>query len=138
MSLKDISYLELWRPSCSVELNHLGNFYRGHYEENFCEINLNTNQWFRRCGLMIFLILPCCLSERNCFCNFGKGQYKDHFCEIILNLNQWFSMSCPLKYFLSRALMAILFGGAKPFRPLWYRALGGTFVCSSYKFEPVI
>ena len=42
---------------CSVEGNHLCNFGRGYYEEQFCEINLNSDQWFkRRCGLMIFLI----------------------------------------------------------------------------------
>ena len=45
---KDISYIELWQPSCSAELNHLGNFSRGHYEEHFCEIILNLEQWFRR------------------------------------------------------------------------------------------
>ena len=37
--------------------NHLCNFGRGHYEEQFCEIILNLDQWFRRrCLLKIFLI----------------------------------------------------------------------------------
>ena len=36
-SLKDISYLELWQPFCSAEQNHLCNFGRGCYEEQFCE-----------------------------------------------------------------------------------------------------
>ena len=40
MSFKDISNLELW-PFCSVEWNHLCNFGRGCYEEQFCEIILN-------------------------------------------------------------------------------------------------
>ena len=28
-----ISYLELWRPICSAERNHLSNFGRGYHEE---------------------------------------------------------------------------------------------------------
>ena len=56
MSFKDISYLELWWPFCSVEWNHLCNFGKVHYEEQFCEIILNLDQWFRRCLLKIFLI----------------------------------------------------------------------------------
>ena len=38
VSLKDISYLELWWPLCSLEWNHLCNFGRRHHEEQFCEI----------------------------------------------------------------------------------------------------
>ena len=54
---KDISYLELWQPFCSAERNHLCNFGRGYHEEQFCEIILNLDQWFRRrCILKIFLI----------------------------------------------------------------------------------
>ena len=57
MSLKDMSYLALWQPLCSVELNHLCNFGRRHHEKQFCEIVLNLDQWFKRCRLKIFLIL---------------------------------------------------------------------------------
>ena len=67
---KDISYLELWQPFCSADQNHL--------------------------------------------CNFGRGCYEEQFCETILNLGQWVKR-CPLKYFLSRALAALLFGGAERF-----------------------
>ena len=57
MSFKDISYLELWWPFCSGEQNHLCNFGRGYYEEQFYEIILNLDQRFRRrCLLKIFLI----------------------------------------------------------------------------------
>ena len=57
MPFKDISYLELWQPFCSWERNHLCNYDRGYYEEQFCEIILNLDQWFRRkCPLKIFLI----------------------------------------------------------------------------------
>ena len=58
MLLKDISYLHLWWPSCLTmltEQNHLGNFRGGHYEEHFCEIILNLDEWFRRCRFKIFL-----------------------------------------------------------------------------------
>ena len=48
MSLKGISYLELWQPFCSVECNHLCNFGTGYYEEQICEIILNLGQWLRR------------------------------------------------------------------------------------------
>ena len=40
MHFKDISYLDFWRPFCSAEWNHLCNFGRGHYEEQFFVINL--------------------------------------------------------------------------------------------------
>ena len=36
---------------CSAKQNHLYNFGRRHYEENFCEIILNLDQWFKRCYL---------------------------------------------------------------------------------------
>ena len=55
MLLKNISYLELWQPFGLSEQNHLCNFGRGHYEEQFCEIILNLGQWFRRCCLKDFL-----------------------------------------------------------------------------------
>ena len=46
--LLDISYLELWQPSCCVEWNCL---------ENFCEIILILDQWlWRRCDFYIFFI----------------------------------------------------------------------------------
>ena len=34
-------FLKLWQPFCSAEHNHLCNFGRGYYEEQFCEIILN-------------------------------------------------------------------------------------------------
>ena len=37
MQFKNIYYLELWQPFCSVERNHLCNFGRRHHEEQFCE-----------------------------------------------------------------------------------------------------
>ena len=52
MLFKDISYLKLF---CSVKLNHLCEFGRGHYKEQFCEFILNLGQWLRRCHLKDFL-----------------------------------------------------------------------------------
>ena len=48
MSVKDISYLELWWPFCYEARNHLCNFGRGYQEEQFCEIILSLDQCFRR------------------------------------------------------------------------------------------
>ena len=48
MQFDDNSYLELWWPIFLVERNHLCNFGRGYNEEQFCEIILNLDQWFRK------------------------------------------------------------------------------------------
>ena len=55
MPFKSISYLELWKPFCSAERNHLCNFGRGYHEEQFYEIILSLGQWFIRCRLKDFL-----------------------------------------------------------------------------------
>ena len=56
-SYTEISYLELCLTFCSAERNYFGKFGKGHYVEQFCEIILNSNKWFRRrCLLKIFLI----------------------------------------------------------------------------------
>ena len=47
----DISNQELWRPFCLAERDSLRNLSRGYNEEQFCEIILNLDQWFRRCFL---------------------------------------------------------------------------------------
>ena len=40
-----------------MEQNNLCYFCKGHYEEQFCEIILNLDNWFRRrCRLKTFLI----------------------------------------------------------------------------------
>ena len=54
MAFNDFSYLELWRPFCSVERNRLCNFNRGYPEDQFCEIILNLDLYFRRCCLKDF------------------------------------------------------------------------------------
>ena len=53
MSFKDFLSGAL-ETFCSVEQNHLCNFCRGYYEEHFCEVGLNLDQWFR-CHLKDFL-----------------------------------------------------------------------------------
>ena len=51
MLFKAIPDLEIWWPFCSAICAIL---VEGNYEEQFCEIILNLNQW--RCLLKIFLI----------------------------------------------------------------------------------
>ena len=68
-----------------------------------------------------------CSAECNHLCHFGRGYPEEQFCEIILNLGRWFRR-CRLKYFLSGALAALLFGGAEPFMQFLKRASWGTFM----------
>ena len=56
-----------------------------------------------------------CSAEWNNLCNFGKGYHEEQFCENVLNLDHWFRRRCQLKDFLSRALVALMFGRAEPF-----------------------
>ena len=57
MLFRDMSYLELWQPLCSVEWNHLCNFSTVHHEEQVYEIILNSDKWTRKkCLLKTFLI----------------------------------------------------------------------------------
>ena len=78
------------------------NFGRVYHEEQFCEIILNLDQWFRRiCYLKTFLfrvLVALCLVERNHLANFGRMHHEEQFCEIILNFDQWFRRH--LKIFL--------------------------------------
>ena len=113
ISFKDISYLELQWPSCSVKHYHLGTFGRGNNEKQFCEIILNLNKVVQeelsfKDISYLKLLWPSCSAEQNHLRNFGSGHYENHFCQIILNLDQWFRRSCCFKIF-HRAMVAILF-----------------------------
>ena len=59
MLFKDISYLELWLPLCSVERNHCAILVEGMIRNNSVKLFLiwtsGPNQWFRRCPLQDFL-----------------------------------------------------------------------------------
>ena len=56
LSFKNISYLELWQPLCSLDWNHLCNIGIRHHEEQSCKIILNLDLWFRRkCSSRYFL-----------------------------------------------------------------------------------
>ena len=72
---------------CSAEQNHLCEFGRRHHEEQFCEIILNLDQWFRRrCYFKDFLsraLVAIMLAEWNNLCNFCRGHYGEHSYEII-------------------------------------------------------
>ena len=114
MPFKDISYLELWQPFCSAKRNHLCNFCKRCYEEQFCEIILNLDQWLRsKCRFKYFKsrALAALLTH---LCKFARGCHEKQFCEIILNLGQGFRR-WRLNDFLSGALATFLFGGAEPF-----------------------
>ena len=54
-----------------------------------------------------------CSMELDSLCNFGRVHHEEQFCETILNLGQW-SRRCCLKYFLSGAMVALLFDGVEP------------------------
>ena len=91
MYLKDVSYLELWRPFGSLEQNHLCNFGRGYHEKQFFEFISNLGQWFRR------RCWPSCSVEHNNLCNFERWHDREHSCAVILNLDQWYRRRCCLK-----------------------------------------
>ena len=106
---KDISYLELWWPFCSAKRNHLCNFGRWDHEEQFCEIILNLDKWFKRRRHLKISYLelwwPFCSAEHNHLCNIGRGYSEEQFCKIISNLGQWFRRRCCLKYFYLELLL---------------------------------
>ena len=120
MPFKDISYLELWQRFCSAERKDLCYFGRGYYEEHFCEIILNLDQWlWRKCHLKDISYLevwqPFCSAEQNLLCNFGRGCYEEQFFLNYFEFGPVAQERCCLKDFLSGALASLLFNGAEPF-----------------------
>ena len=120
MSFKRISYLELWRPFCSAELNYLCTFGRRHHGKHFREIILNLERWFRkRCHLNHFLsgtLVDPFTVEWNHLCNFGTGYYARG--TTLVNNFEFGPVvqeRCHLKYFLSGALAALVLVGAELF-----------------------
>ena len=104
MSLKGISYLELWQPLCSVEWNHLCNFGRRYHKDQFCEIIFEFEPVVKEEMSLkdisyLELWQPLYSVEQIHLCNFGRRHHEEQFCEIILNLDQWFRR-CHLKIFL--------------------------------------
>ena len=103
MSFNDISYLELWQPFCSVEQNHLCNWW-GRESWLLCLICLpGVSWWFSgsssRChGLSA--VCDCGISWSYSLTIFGRRHHEEQFCEIILNLGQWFRRRCHLNIFL--------------------------------------
>ena len=104
MLFKDISYLELWWPFCSVEQNHLCYFGKGNFRNNsiynFELRPADQEEMPLKDISYLELWQPLCLVEQNHLCNFGKRHHEEQFCEIILNLDQWFRRRCRLKIFL--------------------------------------
>ena len=58
---------------------------------------------------------PLCSADWSQFCNFGRRHHEEQSCEIILNYGSVVQEEMPFKVFLSGALAALLFSGAKPF-----------------------
>ena len=93
MFVKNISYLELWWPFCSVQRNHFCYFGEGHYDKQFCEIHLEfgpvvqEEMPFKDISYLE-LWWPFCSAERNYLCNVFKGYQEEQFCEIIFDLDQ--------------------------------------------------
>ena len=59
-----------------MEHDHLCNFVKGYYEEQFFEIILNLGQWYRRCRLKDFLsgaLASLLFSGAKHLCNFKGG-----------------------------------------------------------------
>ena len=52
--------------------------------------------------------------ERNHLCNFGRRHHEEKICEMVLNLNSG-SGDVVKRYFLSRALAALLLSGGGSF-----------------------
>ena len=77
MSFTNISYIELWRPLCSLERNRLCNFGRRHHEEQFCEIIFNLTVVHEEMPFkgIVYLELwqPFCSAELNHLCILVEG-----------------------------------------------------------------
>ena len=101
---KDISYLELWQPLCSVERNHLCNFSTGYQEEHFLELFEFGPVFQEEMGFedisYLELWQPLSSAGWNHLCNFCRWHHEEQFSEIILNLDQWFRRKSCLKIFL--------------------------------------
>ena len=55
-----------------------------------------------------------CSADCYHLCFLGRGYYEEQLCETILK-GQWLRRGCRLKDLLSRALVALLWGGVEPF-----------------------
>ena len=122
MPFKDISYLELWGTFCSADQTICAILVGGYQDEQFCEIILNLDQWFRRCVLKIHVFLN--LSFGGPFVRLSGT-----ICAILVK---------GITDFLSAALAALMFSGADSFMQFWKRASWGTFMWSYMKFRPVV
>ena len=87
MRFKGIFFLKLWLPFCPAERNYLGNFGRGCYAKQLCEIIFNLGQWFRRrCRLNDFLsgaLVDLQFGRANSFMQFLKKALWGYSCEVI-------------------------------------------------------
>ena len=127
ISFKDISYLKLWQPACSVDCIHLCNIGRRHHEERSFVIILHLDQWFRRkCNLNVISYLelwqPFVQRSVAICAILLEGIKRNNSVNFFLNLGQWFRR-CLLKDFSSRALVTLLFSGAELLMPFLKRQI---------------
>ena len=97
---------------------HLCKFGKGHYEEQFCDIILNFDLWFRRRRtLKIFLIRssggPFLQQSQTICSNLVERIMWNNSMNLFQNWASGFRR-CRLQYFLFGALAALVFSGAKP------------------------
>ena len=92
-----------------MKWNHFCNFGIGYYEEKFCEMILNFDQWFRRCIFKIFLIW----SSGDLFVQWSgticailvEGIKRNNSVKLFLIWTiDWFRRRCLFKVFLSGTL----------------------------------
>ena len=80
MPLKDISYLELLQPHCSVDRNYLCNLCREHHEEQLCEIivtgPVDQEKSFKDSSYLE-LWWPLCTTDWIHLCNFGRMHHEE-------------------------------------------------------------
>ena len=111
------------RPLCSAEQNQLCNFGRGHHEEQFCEIILNLDQWFKRYRLKIFLVWsagrPFVQRSGNICAILVEGILRNNYVKLFRIRASGSEVDVVKRYFLSGALAALLFSGAETFVQFW-------------------
>ena len=94
-------------------------FCRWHHEEQFCEIILNLDKWFSR----YFFIWSSGGSFVQQRCNVWtivvKGIMRNNSVKLVWIWTSGSGGNVIKRHFLSRALAAHLFGGAKPFVQFW-------------------
>ena len=84
------------------------------------------------------LWLSFCSAKRNHLCNLGRGYYEEQFCELFWILTSGSRGDAFKRYFLSGALVALLFSAVEPFVQFWQRILWRTILWINFGFGPEV